>query len=75
MLSRAWSYIVKAGTIILVCNFAVHLMQNFDWTLQVVANPNDSILHDVALPFGYAIAPVIGVCAWQLAAAAVTGTR
>ena len=73
MLSRAWSYIVKAGTIILVCNFAVHLMQNFDWTLHVVENPNDSILHDVALPFGYAIAPVIGVCAWQLAAAAVTG--
>ena len=73
MLSRAWAYIVKAGTIILVCNFAVHLMQNFDWTLHVVENPNDSILHDVALPFGYAIAPIIGVCAWQLAAAAVTG--
>ncbi len=73
MLSRAWSYIVKAGTIILVCNFVVHLMQNFSWSLQLVENPNDSILHDIAIPFAYIIAPIVGVVAWQLAAAAVTG--
>ena len=72
MLSRAWSYIVKAGTIILVCNFAVHVMQTFDWTFKVV-DAGDSILHDIATPFAYVIAPIIGVCAWQLAAAAVTG--
>lgn len=72
MFSRGWAYIVKAGTIILVCNFAVHVMQTFDWTFQVV-EANESILHDVATPFAYVIAPVIGVCAWQLAAAAVTG--
>lgn len=73
MLSRGWSYIVKAGTIILVCNFAVHVMQNFDWTFKVVENAEDSILHDIATPFAYVVAPIIGVCAWQLAAAAVTG--
>ena len=73
MFGRAWSYIVKAGTIILVCNFVVHVMQNFSWSFQLVENPNDSILHDVATPFAYVIAPVIGVAAWQLAAAAVTG--
>ena len=27
MLARGWSYIVKAGTIILLCNFVVHVMQ------------------------------------------------
>ena len=73
MLSRGWAYIVKAGTIILVCNFAVHVMQNFDWTFQVVENAEDSILHDIATPFAYVVAPIIGVAAWQLAAAAVTG--
>lgn len=73
MLSRGWSYIVKAGTIILVCNFAVHMMQNFDWSFHVVENAEDSILHDIATPFAYFVAPIIGVCAWQLAAAAVTG--
>ncbi|MBR2974142.1 MAG: ferrous iron transporter B, partial [Clostridia bacterium] len=72
MLSRGWSYIVKAGTIILVCNFVVHVMQNFNWSFEVV-EAGQSILHDIATPFAYAIAPVIGICAWQLAAAAVTG--
>ncbi len=71
-LSRGWAYIVKAGTIILVCNFVVHVMQTFDWTFQAV-DANSSILHDVATPFAYVIAPIIGVCAWQLAAATITG--
>ncbi len=31
MCSRGWSYIVKAGTIILVCNFIVHILQCFTW--------------------------------------------
>lgn len=72
MLARGWSYIVKAGTIILVCNFVVHVMQTFNWTFQVV-DANESILHDVATPFAYVIAPVVGVVAWQLAAATITG--
>lgn len=72
MLARGWAYIVKAGTIILVCNFAVHVMQTFDWTFKAV-EANQSILHDIATPFAYVIAPIVGICAWQLAAAAVTG--
>ncbi len=72
MLARGWSYILKAGTIILVCNFVVHVMQTFDWTFRIV-EADQSILHDIATPFAYALAPIIGVCAWQLAAATVTG--
>ena len=72
MCSRGWAYIVKAGTIILVCNFVVHVMQTFNWSFEIV-DAEQSILHDVATPFAYVIAPIIGVCAWQLAAAAVTG--
>ena len=70
--SRAWSYIVKAGTVILVCNFVVHVMQTFDWSFQAV-EASESILRDIATPFAYLLAPILGVCAWQLAAAAVTG--
>ena len=72
MVSRGWAYIVKAGTIILVCNFVVHVMQTFDWTFQAV-EAEQSILHDIATPFAYVLAPLVGVCAWQLAAATVTG--
>lgn len=73
MLQRGWAYIVKAGTIILVCNFVVQLMQTFGWNLQPVENAGDSILAAVATPFAYIFAPIVGVAAWQLAAAAITG--
>jgi len=73
MCGRGWAYIVKAGTIILVCNFIVFLMQNYNWKLQAVDDPSLSILADIATPVAYVVAPVIGVVAWQFAAAAVTG--
>ena len=73
MCQRGWAYIVKAGTIILVCNFAVQLMQSFGWNFAPVENAGDSILATIASPFAYIIAPIVGVVAWQLAAAAITG--
>ncbi len=73
MLQRGWSYIKKAGTIILVCNFVVQLMQSFTWTFQIAENASDSILASIATPFAYVFAPIVGVVAWQLAAAAITG--
>lgn len=73
MCQRGWSYIVKAGTIILVCNFVVHLMQTFGWNFQPVDDARESILATVATPFAYFFAPIIGVVAWQMAAAAITG--
>ena len=75
MCQRGWSYIVKAGTVILVCNFMVHLMQNFDWHFNLIEEgaASSSILATVASPFAYVIAPIVGVVAWQLAASAITG--
>ena len=75
MLDRGWAYIVKAGTIILVCNAVVQIMSTFNWQLQLVEEgmENTSILATIASPIAYLIAPVVGVVAWQLAAAAVTG--
>ena len=75
MLSRGWAYVVKAGTIILVCNFIVHVMQTFDWSFNIVQEgaESTSILATIANPIAYLIAPIVGVVAWQLAAAAVTG--
>ncbi len=73
MCQRGWAYIVKAGTIILVCNFVVQLMQSFGWSFQPVENASESILATIALPFAYLYAPIVGVVAWQLAAATITG--
>jgi len=73
MCSRGWSYIVKAGTVILVCNAVVTIMQNFTWSFTTATHADSSILASVAKPVSYILIPVVGVKAWQLAAAAVTG--
>ncbi len=73
MCSRGWAYIVKAATIILLCNMAVQLMQTFTWSFQVAETADQSILASIASPFAYLLVPIVGVLSWQLAAAAVTG--
>ena len=74
MLSRGKAYIVKAGTIILVCNTVVQIMQTFTWNLQTVEEgmEHTSILAGIASPFAVLLIP-LGFGAWQLAAAAITG--
>ena len=73
MCNRGWAYIVKAATIILLCNTAVQIMQTFNWKFQVAQTADSSILASIARPFAYVLLPVVGVLSWQLAAAAVTG--
>ncbi len=73
MFSRGWAYIVKAGTIILVCNAVVQIMQTFSWTFTEAESADASILASIATPIAYLIVPIVGVLSWQLAAAAVTG--
>ncbi|MBR3704199.1 MAG: ferrous iron transporter B [Oscillospiraceae bacterium] len=75
MCSRGKEYIIKAGTIILLCNAVVFIMQSFNWNLQLVEEgmEHTSILASIANPIAVLLVPVIGIHAWQLAAAAVTG--
>ena len=73
MCSRGWAYIVKAATIILLCNMAVQLMQTFTWSFSVAESADSSILASIASPFAYLLVPIVGVLSWQLAAAAITG--
>ena len=73
MCSRGWAYIVKAGTVILVCNTVVQIMQTFNWSFQPTDVASESILASIASPVGVLLVPIVGVASWQLAAAAVTG--
>lgn len=73
MCARGWSYIVKAATIILLCNMAVQIMQTFNWSFAPEENANASILASIAGPFAYLLVPIVGVLSWELAAAAITG--
>ena len=73
MCDRGWSYIVKAATIILLCNTTVQIMQSFTWEFKPAESANNSILASIAGPFAYILFPIVGIASWQLAAAAVTG--
>ena len=74
MFERGKSYIIKAGTVILICNTVVQIMQSFTWSLQLVEEGMEatSILASIANPFAIILIP-LGFGAWQLAAAAITG--
>ncbi|MBS7526220.1 ferrous iron transport protein B [Fusibacter paucivorans] len=74
MLDRGKAFIIKAGTIILLCNALVQVMQTFNWQFQVVEEgmESTSILASIASPFAVLLIP-LGFGAWQLAAAAITG--
>ena len=73
MLARGWSYIVKAGTVILLCNAIVYVMQSFNWRFELVGDAADtSILASIAKPVALLLIP-LGISAWQMAAASITG--
>ena len=74
MLERGKAYIIKAGTIILVCNTVVQIMQTFNWHFQLVEEgaESTSILASIAHPFAILFIP-LGFGVWQFAAAAITG--
>ena len=73
MCDRGWAFVVKAATVILLCNTAVQVMQSFTWQFIPAETADASILASVARPFAYILVPVVGVLSWQLAAAAITG--
>ena len=74
MFSRAKGFIVKAGTIILLSNVVVQIMQTFNWRFEVVAEgaEHTSILATIASPFALLLIP-LGFGAWQFAAASISG--
>ena len=74
MLERGKAYIVKAGTIILLCNTIVQVMATFTTSFETaLEDGSDSILALIASPFAYLLVPVVGFVSWQCAAAAITG--
>ena len=72
MCARGWAYIVKAGTVILVCNAAVTIMQSYTWSFVPAPDASSSILASIASPVSILLIP-LGFGVWQMAAASITG--
>ncbi len=74
MIDRGWAYIIKAGTIILICNVAITLMCSFTPSLKISsADGTDSILAYICGPLEWILVPIIGIASWRLVACAITG--
>lgn len=72
MLEKGWAFIVKAGTIIVLCNMIIWLLQSYNFSLQLVDHADASMLATV----GGLISPLLiplGMAGWQLGAATLTG--
>lgn len=74
MFDRAKGFIIKAGTIILVSNAVVFILQYFDFSLNSVGEEGvgNSMLAIIAKPVAFLLIP-LGFGIWQFAAASVTG--
>lgn len=75
MWERAWSFIKKAGTIILVACILIWFISSYgfvDGVFQAVEDQNDSILAIVGSAICWIFAP-LGWGDWQAASAAITG--
>ena len=74
MFSRGWSYIVKAGTIILVCNVTITIISSFTLSLNpALADGSNSILASICGPIDWIVLPIVGFASWRLVASAITG--
>ena len=73
MLQRGWAFIVKATTVIMLCNTAVQVMQSFTWSFSPASDAGSSILASISGPIAYVFIPIIGFAAWQMSAATITG--
>ncbi len=74
MCQRGWAYIVKAGTVILICNTLIQIMQTFTMDFKMVEDgmANTSILAVISNPVAILFVP-LGFGVWQMAAAALSG--
>ncbi|OON95501.1 MAG: ferrous iron transport protein B [Epulopiscium sp. Nele67-Bin005] len=72
MLHKSKHFIVKAGTIILLCNTLVWLLQSYDFSFNVVDDADLSMLATIGGLFAPLFIP-LGMAGWQLTASTVTG--
>lgn len=75
---RGWSFIKRAGTIILLSSIVLWFLQGFgivDGGLQQVEDNNTSLLADFGNAFAWLFAPLgwVGDWAWKAAVATITG--
>ena len=76
---KTWSFIARAGTIILLCSVVVWFLISFNWQFKYIADYDyltisDSLLAGIGKTFAFVFAPMLsGNMSWEAAVSAIQG--
>ena len=70
---KTWSFIKRAGSIILICSIIVWFMLSFSWKLEYGVDVEKSILAGIGNSLAWIFYPIIGEYSWAATVSAIQG--
>lgn len=70
---KTWSFIKRAGTVILLCSVVIWVMLSFDWKFNYGIDVEKSILASIGNCFAWIFYPMLGEWSWAATVSAVQG--
>ena len=70
---KSWSFIKRAGTVILCCSLIVWFLGSFSWTFEYGVAIENSILAGIGNAFSWIFYPVLGELNWAASVSAIQG--
>ena len=70
---KTFSFIKRAGTVILLCSVVVWFMLSFNWKFEYGIDINESILASIGNCFAWVFYPMLGEWSWAATVSAVQG--
>lgn len=70
---KSWSFIKRAGTIILLCSVVIWILVSFNWKFEYGVAIEESILAWIGKSFSWVFYPILGTNSWAAAVSAIQG--
>ncbi len=70
---KTWSFIKRAGSIILICSIIIWFMLSFSWKFEYGISVEKSILAGIGNLFAWFFYPIIGEYSWAATVSAIQG--
>ncbi len=70
---KTWSFIKRAGSIILICSIIVWFLLSFSWKLEYGVDVNRSILASIGNGLAWFFYPIVGEYSWAATVSAIQG--
>jgi len=70
---KSWSFIKRAGTVILFCSLIVWFLGSFSWTFEYGVAVEDSMLAGIGSAFSWIFYPILGELNWAASVSAIQG--